>query len=63
MAYEVERAHRDELHQLQSTRLRATVENAYENVLSFTPDEFRLVDAGGIERTDVGKVQRVFDRR
>ncbi|ELZ21439.1 phenylacetate--CoA ligase PaaK [Natrinema limicola] len=34
-----------------------------ENVLQFTPDELELVDHGGIARTEVGKVQRVYDHR
>ena len=34
-----------------------------ENVLSFTPDELKLVDPGTIERTEVGKVKRVYDHR
>jgi phenylacetate-CoA ligase len=34
-----------------------------QNVLSFTPDELDLVPPGGIERTEVGKVQRVYDHR
>ncbi|MEF8787199.1 MAG: phenylacetate--CoA ligase PaaK [Haloarculaceae archaeon] len=34
-----------------------------QNVLSFTPDELELVEPGGIERTEVGKVQRVYDHR
>ncbi|MFB6297744.1 MAG: phenylacetate--CoA ligase PaaK [Salinirussus sp.] len=34
-----------------------------QNVLGFTPDDLSLVAPGGIERTEVGKVQRVFDHR
>jgi phenylacetate-CoA ligase len=34
-----------------------------ENVLSFTPDELRLAEPGELERTEVGKVRRVFDHR
>ena len=33
------------------------------NVLSFTPDAVKLVAPGAIERTKVGKVQRVYDHR
>jgi len=33
------------------------------NVLAFTPDELELVEPGSIGRTEVGKVQRVFDHR
>jgi phenylacetate-CoA ligase len=43
--------------------LREDILTRLENVLSFTPDELRLVDPGGIERTEVGKVQRVYDHR
>ena len=43
--------------------LRDDILTRLENVLSFTPDELRLVDPGGIERTEVGKVQRVYDHR
>jgi len=34
-----------------------------ENVLAFTPDELELVAPGSIERTQVGKVKRVYDHR
>ena len=43
--------------------LRDDILTRLENVLSFTPDELRLVEQGGIERTEVGKVQRVYDHR
>jgi phenylacetate-CoA ligase len=33
------------------------------NVLQFTPDELDLVEPGGIARSEVGKVQRVYDHR
>jgi phenylacetate-CoA ligase len=33
------------------------------NVLSFTPDDLSLVGPGEIARTEVGKVQRVYDHR
>ena len=33
------------------------------NVLAFTPDDLELVEPGSIGRTEVGKVQRVFDHR
>jgi len=45
------------------SKLYETVMTRLSNVLSFTPDELTLVDSGGIERTEVGKVQRVFDQR
>ncbi|SFB67879.1 phenylacetate-CoA ligase [Halobiforma haloterrestris] len=43
--------------------LRDRVLTRLENVLSFTPDELHLTDPGGIERTEVGKVKRVYDHR
>jgi phenylacetate-CoA ligase len=33
------------------------------NVLGFTPDELELVAPGGVERSEVGKVKRVYDHR
>mgnify|MGYP006287091625 CR=1 FL=1 len=44
-------------------QLRDEILTRLENVLSFTPDELELVEPGGIERTEVGKVQRVYDHR
>mgnify|MGYP006275473423 CR=1 FL=1 len=43
--------------------LREDILTRLENVLSFRPDELALVEPGGIERTEVGKVQRVYDHR
>ncbi|SDQ22440.1 phenylacetate--CoA ligase PaaK [Natronobacterium texcoconense] len=43
--------------------LRDRVLTRLENVLSFTPDELDLVEQGSIERTEVGKVKRVYDHR
>ena len=43
--------------------LRDRVRTRLENVLSFTPDEIEIADPGGIERTEVGKVKRVYDHR
>ncbi|MFC4541266.1 phenylacetate--CoA ligase PaaK [Halosolutus amylolyticus] len=43
--------------------LRDRVLTRLENVLSFTPDELIVADPGGIERTEVGKVKRVYDHR
>ncbi|ELY96061.1 phenylacetate--CoA ligase [Natrialba taiwanensis DSM 12281] len=43
--------------------LRDRILTRLENVLSFTPDELELVDPGSIERTEVGKVKRVYDHR
>lgn len=45
----------DELYEEILTRL--------QNVLAFTPDELELVPPGDIGRTEVGKVQRVYDHR
>jgi phenylacetate-CoA ligase len=45
------------------SELRKRIKNRLSNVLSFTPDELTLVDYGGIARTEVGKVQRVYDHR
>ncbi|WP_246998179.1 phenylacetate--CoA ligase PaaK [Halosolutus gelatinilyticus] len=44
-------------------RLREAVLKRVQNALSFTPDELDLVEYGTIERTEVGKVKRVYDRR
>ncbi|MFW5934655.1 MAG: phenylacetate--CoA ligase PaaK [Halolamina sp.] len=43
--------------------LREDILERLANVLSFTPDELTLVEPGGIARTEVGKVQRVYDHR
>jgi phenylacetate-CoA ligase len=43
--------------------LREIILRRLQNVLSFKPDELDLVEPGGIERTEVGKVQRVYDHR
>ncbi|WP_277555909.1 phenylacetate--CoA ligase PaaK [Halobaculum limi] len=43
--------------------IRSAMLTRLENVLSFTPDDLRLVDPGELARTEVGKVQRVFDHR
>jgi phenylacetate-CoA ligase len=45
------------------SELRTRIKDRLSNVLSFTPDELDLVDYGGIARTEVGKVQRVYDHR
>ena len=45
------------------TELREEILERLANVLSFTPDELTLVEPGGIARTEVGKVQRVYDHR
>ena len=43
--------------------LRDQIERRLSNVLSFTPDAIDIVDPGGIERTETGKVKRVYDHR
>ncbi|WP_246998153.1 phenylacetate--CoA ligase PaaK [Halosolutus gelatinilyticus] len=43
--------------------LRDRVLTRLQNALSFTPDELIIADPGSIERTEVGKVKRVYDHR
>ncbi|ELY40387.1 phenylacetate--CoA ligase PaaK [Natronorubrum tibetense] len=43
--------------------LRDRILTRLSNVLSFTPDELDIVDPDSIERTEVGKVKRVYDHR
>ncbi|WP_440770287.1 phenylacetate--CoA ligase PaaK [Natronorubrum sp. DTA28] len=43
--------------------LRDRILTRLSNVLSFTPDELEIVDPDSIERTEVGKVKRVYDHR
>lgn len=43
--------------------LKEEVLERLENVLSFTPDQIELVDHGEIGRTEIGKVQRIYDHR
>ena len=43
--------------------LRERIDERLRNVLSLSPDELRIVDPGELERTEVGKVKRVYDRR
>ena len=44
-------------------QLHGTIQKRLKNVLAFTPDDLELVDPGSIARTEVGKVQRVYDHR
>ncbi|WP_090303919.1 phenylacetate--CoA ligase PaaK [Natronorubrum texcoconense] len=44
-------------------RLRDEVLERLQSTLSITPDELELVEYGTIERTEVGKVKRVYDHR
>jgi len=43
--------------------LREEILTRLQNVLALTPDELELVPPGDIERTEVGKVKRVYDHR
>jgi len=43
--------------------LEAEIRERLKNALEFTPDDLTLVESGGIARTEVGKVQRVYDHR
>ncbi|WP_394741292.1 phenylacetate--CoA ligase PaaK [Natronococcus roseus] len=43
--------------------LRDQILTRLQNVLSFTPDTLTIEEPGGIERTKVGKVKRVYDHR
>jgi phenylacetate-CoA ligase len=45
------------------SEVRERILDRLSNVLSFTPDDLSLVRPGEIARTEVGKVQRVFDHR
>ncbi|MXV62725.1 AMP-binding protein [Natronorubrum sp. JWXQ-INN-674] len=44
-------------------RLRDELLERLQNALSFRPDELELAEYGTIERTEVGKVKRVYDHR
>ncbi|SDN17937.1 phenylacetate-CoA ligase [Halogranum gelatinilyticum] len=46
-----------------SESLRETVQARLEDVLDVTPDSIDIVEPGTIGRTEVGKVQRVYDHR
>jgi len=54
---------RDETFDGDEQKLHETIRKRLENVLAFTPDDLELVDSGSIARTEVGKVQRVYDHR
>jgi len=43
--------------------LRDHIKRRLSNVLSFTPDQIEIMEPGGIERTETGKVKRVYDHR
>jgi phenylacetate-CoA ligase len=44
-------------------QLKEVVAERLDAVLAFTPDSLEIVDPGAIARTEVGKVQRVYDHR
>jgi phenylacetate-CoA ligase len=44
-------------------QLQEVVNERLDAVLAFTPDSLEIVDPGSIARTEVGKVQRVYDHR
>lgn len=44
-------------------KLKEEITRRLSNVLQFTPNKIDLVDHGGIGRTEVGKIQRVYDHR
>ncbi|ELZ21419.1 phenylacetate--CoA ligase PaaK [Natrinema limicola] len=54
---------KDEQSDRSENELRDVILSRLQNVLSFTPDDLELVEPGGIARTEVGKVQRVYDHR
>ncbi|MFC7134789.1 MULTISPECIES: phenylacetate--CoA ligase PaaK [Salinibaculum] len=54
---------RDEDVEKSEKKLKDEILTRLSNVLQFTPDELDLVEPGGIARTEVGKVQRVYDHR
>ena len=43
--------------------LESVVFDRLDAALSFTPDAVEVVEAGGIERTETGKIKRVYDHR
>ncbi|MFC7134773.1 MULTISPECIES: phenylacetate--CoA ligase PaaK [Salinibaculum] len=53
----------DEAVERSAGTLEDEIRTRLQNVLSFTPDELDLVQPGTIERTEVGKVRRVYDHR
>jgi phenylacetate-CoA ligase len=60
MEITVERAHE---YDGDADDLRERVRERLQQTLSVSPDEVSVVEPGGIERTEVGKVQRVYDHR
>ena len=43
--------------------LESRIHERLQNVLTLSPDALTLVEQGAIERTEVGKVKRVYDHR
>ncbi|MFC5365687.1 phenylacetate--CoA ligase PaaK [Salinirubrum litoreum] len=54
---------RDAIDGSDSTDLRERILSRLETVLNFTPDALTIVEPGGIERQETGKVKRVYDHR
>ena len=57
------RAERHEDADSTAAELEARIQERLLEVLDVKPDEIDVVDPGGIERSEVGKVKRVFDHR
>ena len=49
--------------ELETEALRAEIADRLDEQLDVSPDTIEVVEPGGLERTEVGKVQRVFDHR
>lgn len=45
------------------TELRERIEARLDEILDVSPDKLEVVESGDLERTEVGKVKRVFDHR
>jgi phenylacetate-CoA ligase len=56
-------AERHESHEGAAADLAERIETRLYETLSVSPDRIEVVDPGGIERTEVGKVKRVYDHR
>jgi phenylacetate-CoA ligase len=59
---EITAERREEAHR-SNEELADEIDRRLRNVLEITPDDVAVVDPGSIERTEVGKVKRVFDHR
>jgi len=60
MELTIERAHDADR---TAEELEAVVADELDKVLAFTPDGLDVVESGSVERTEVGKVKRVYDHR